>query len=166
MKKAYTRAGKAPKRIITDRLASYLDGIELVFGANTKHIRSKPFIDTDSTNLIERFHGTLKDRINVIRGFANMDTAQLLTDAWLVHYNFLKEHSALDDVPPAQAMGKSVPFKDWQDIVSTARTAPEFKLAHYKISSNTRSITRKPHRISRRRPRITPRMPSLSQVRN
>ncbi|GAG51510.1 unnamed protein product, partial [marine sediment metagenome] len=118
MKKAYTRAGKAPKRIITDRLASYLDGIELVFGANTKHSPSKPFtIAEDSTNKIERFHGTLKDRINVVRGFANMDTAQLLTDAWLVHYNFLKEHSALDDIPPAQAMGKPVPFKDWQDIV-------------------------------------------------
>ncbi len=45
----------------------------------------------DSTNVIERFHGTMKDRTNVIRGFKNMDTAQLLSDAWLVHYNFLKD---------------------------------------------------------------------------
>lgn len=116
MRKAYLRAGKAPERIITDKAQVYLDGIELVFGADTKHVRSKPFIDIDSTNIIERFHGTLKDRTDVVRGFKNMDTARLLTDAWLVHYNFFKEHEALGNVPPAQKMGE-VPFKDWEDIV-------------------------------------------------
>jgi transposase-like protein len=122
MREAYLRAGKAPKRIITDRLQAYLDGIELVFGANTKHIQSKPFIDTDSTNVIERFHGTLKDRTNVIRGFGNMNTAKLLTDAWLVHYNFFKEHESLGNIPPAQKMGIPVPFKDWEDVVREYKT--------------------------------------------
>ena len=165
MKEAQKAAGKTPKRIITDRLAAYIDGIELVFGADTKHVQGKPFVDKDSTNVIERFHGTMKDRTNVIRGFKNMDTAQLLSDGWLVHYNFLKEHEALGDIPPAQKMGK-VPFKNWVDIVSKARTAPEFKLEHYTVSSPTRrrhGITktvnlgdRKPPRITKRPPRISP----------
>lgn len=72
------------------------------FGADTKHVQSKPFIDKDSTNVIERFHGTMKDRTNVIRGFKNMENANLLTDAWLVHYNFFKEHETLGNIPPAQ----------------------------------------------------------------
>ena len=117
MKKAADRAGKAPKHIITDRLAAYLDGIELVFGADTKHIQSEPFVEADSTNIIERFHGTLKDRTNVVRGFKNMDTARVLTDAWLVHYNFFKEHETLGNVPPAQKMGIELPFKDWAEVV-------------------------------------------------
>ena len=117
MKQAADRAGKAPKRVITDRLAAYIDGIELVFGANTEHVRSKPFVDIDSTNRIERFHGTLKARTYVIRGFKNMETAKLLTDAWLVYYNMFKEHESLGNVPPAVKMGIELPFKDWAEVV-------------------------------------------------
>lgn len=121
MNEAKRRAGKAPKRIITDKLAAYIDGIELVFGADTKHVQGKPFTDINSTNVIERFHGTLKDRTKVIRGFKNMDTARLLTQAWLVHYNFFKEHTTLGDVPPAARMG-AMPIKDWAEVVSQTKT--------------------------------------------
>jgi putative transposase len=117
MNEARRRAGKSPKRIITDKLAAYVDGIELVFGADTKHIQSKPFTDVNSTNIIERFHGTLKDRTKVVRGFKNMDTARLLTQAWLVHYNFFKEHESLGNIPPAQKMGLITPFKNWAEVV-------------------------------------------------
>ena len=95
MNEARRKAGKSPKRIITDKLAAYIDGIELVFGSDTKHIQSKPFTDVNSTNIIERFHGTLKDRTKIIRGFKNIHTAELLTDAWLVHYNFGSVYSWL-----------------------------------------------------------------------
>ena len=116
MQKAALRAGKVPRRVITDKLAAYLDGIEMAFGADAKHIQSKPFTVDNSTNIIERFHGTLKDRTKVVRHFRNMETAKLLTDGWLVYYNFFKEHSALGNVPPAQKAGK-VPFKDWAGVL-------------------------------------------------
>lgn len=118
MRLAYERAGKAPKRIITDQLRAYLDGIELAFGADTKHIQSRPFIAENSTNIIERFHGTLKDRTNVIRGFKNMEKARLLTEAWLIHYNFFKEHEALGNVSPAVAMKVPLPFRNWAGIIA------------------------------------------------
>ncbi len=54
-----------------------------------------------------------------MRGFGNMDTARLLTEGWLVHYNFFKEHGALGDVPPAVKMG-ATPITDWMDVVSQA----------------------------------------------
>jgi len=126
MNEAKRRAGKSPKRILTDKLAAYIDGIDLVFGADTKHIRSKPFTDVNSTNVIERFHGTLKDRTKVVRGFKNMDTARLLTQAWLVHYNFFKEHTTLGDVPPAVKMG-ATPVKDWAEVVSGTKALPPIK---------------------------------------
>jgi len=121
MNEAKRKAGKSPKRIIIDKLAAYIDGIDLVFGADTKHVQSKPFTDVNSTNVIERFHGTLKDRTKVVRGFKNMDTARLLTQAWLVHYNFFKEHTTLGDVPPAVRMG-ATPIKDWAEVVGQTKT--------------------------------------------
>ena len=126
MNEARRKAGKSPKRIITDKLAAYIDGIDLVFGADTKHIQSKPFTDVNSTNVIERFHGTLKDRTKVVRGFKNMDTARLLTQAWLVHYKFFKEHTTLGDIPPAVKMG-ATPTKDWAEVVSGTKTLPPIK---------------------------------------
>jgi hypothetical protein len=54
----------------------------------------------------------MKERTYVIRGFRYMKPAKLLTDAWLIHYNSFKEHTALNNVPPARAMGKPVPFQD------------------------------------------------------
>jgi len=123
MNEARRTAGKSPKRIITDRLAAYIDGIEYVFGGSAKHVQSKPFTDIDSTNIIERFQGTLKDRTKIIRGFKNLKAAELLTDAWLVHYNFFKEHESLGNIPPAQKMGLITPFKNWAEVVSPAKVS-------------------------------------------
>ena len=78
MEKAAKCAGKAPKIVVTDKLAAYLDGIELAFGADTSHRQGGPFEIQSNTNLIERFHGTLKARTKVMRALKNRDTlAQL-----------------------------------------------------------------------------------------
>jgi len=152
MNEAKRKAGKSPKRIITDKLAAYIDGIELVFGADTKHVQSKPFTDVNSTNIIERFHGTLKDRTKVIRGFKNMDTARLLTQAWLVHYNFFKEHETLGNVPPAVKMG-ATPIKDWAEVVSQTKTISPMKIMETKpvVVIKTIPILKKKH--PKRRPK-------------
>jgi len=155
MKEALRKAGKTPKRIITDKLAAYIDGIELVFGADTEHIQSKPFTDVNSTNIIERFQGTLKDRTKIVRGFKNMDTARLLTEAWLVHYNFFKEHETLGNIPPAVKMGVT-PIKDWAEVISQTKIILPTKP---KPISSTKKMTivkgkhpkRKPKSLKQRR---------------
>jgi putative transposase len=96
MELASKRAGKTPKVVMTDKLHAYLDGIELTFGADTKHIRTKPFTVEQNTNLIERFHGTLKQRTKVMRGLKDIKTAKLITEGWLLHYNYLRPHEALN----------------------------------------------------------------------
>jgi len=123
MNKARRRAGKSPKRILTDKMGAYINAIDLVFGGAAKHIQSTPFTDVNSTNIIERFQGTLKDRTKIIRGFKNLKAAELLTDAWLVHYNFFKEHESLGNIPPAQKMGLITPFKNWAEVVSPVKVA-------------------------------------------
>jgi len=113
IQKAVQCAGKYPRVIITDKLHAYIDAVS----DNTQHIRSKPFTTINSTNKIERFHGTFKDRTKVVRAYKNLKAANLITQGWLIHYNFFKEHAALGNIPPAQKMGITIPFKDWNDIV-------------------------------------------------
>jgi len=113
IQKAVQHAGKYPRVIITDKLHAYIDAVS----SDIQHIRSKPFTTINSTNKIERFHSTFKDRTKVVRAYKNLKAANLITQGWLIHYNFFKEHAALGNIPPAQKMGITIPFKDWNDIV-------------------------------------------------
>jgi putative transposase len=117
MELAAKRAGKAPKVVITDKLASYLDGIELTFGADTEHIQSLPFSKEDDTNVIERFQGTIKDRTKVLRGFKTVPTARLILDGFLIHYNFFRPHESLKNKTPAEVAKADFPYKSWKDVV-------------------------------------------------
>jgi len=119
MRKAYLKANKAPKRILTDGWKVYPDAIDLVFGSDTKHISSKPFVEVDSTNIIERFQGSLKDRTKVMRGFKKPESARLILDGWLIFYNFFRPHESLDDKTPAQVAGIKFPYENWLDIVKS-----------------------------------------------
>ena len=122
MESALERAGKIPRVICTDRLKSYLDGIELTFGADTKHRQGGPFDVEANTNLIERFHGTLKARTKIMRGLKDIRSAKILTDGWLLHSNYLRPHESLDGKTPARAAGIKVPYRNWRDVVAGKRT--------------------------------------------
>jgi transposase InsO family protein len=117
MNEAKRRAGKSPKRILTDKAGAYVNGIELVFGADTKHVQSSPFVDTDSTNIIERFQGTLKDRTKVMRALKQPKT--LIVDGFLVFYNYFRPHESLGDKTPAEAAKIKFLFKNWLDVVKS-----------------------------------------------
>lgn len=121
MEAASRRAGKMPRVVITDKNNSYLDGIELAFGAATEHVQSRGFTLQPNTNLIERFHGTLKERTKVIRGFKTWDSAILLVDGFLVHYNFFRPHTSLGYLTPAAVAYIQSPFKTWIDFVRSDR---------------------------------------------
>lgn len=126
MMRATARAGNAtPDIILTDKLAAYLEGIERTFGADTKHIPIKGITAMLNTNLIERFHGTLKDRTKVMRGFKKAETARIILDGWLVHYNFFRPHESLRDRTPAEYAGIKSPYNDWTDIVGAGRIKVE-----------------------------------------
>ena len=117
MQKALDRAGKVPRIVYTDKLRAYLDGIELVFGADTKHKQGSPFDIGNSNNLIERFHGTLKARTKVMRGMRNKETARLIMDGWLINYNFFRPHEAIGNRTPAEVAKADYPYKNWKDVV-------------------------------------------------
>jgi putative transposase len=114
---AQERAGKSPKIVVTDKLAAYIMAIEDTFGADSKHRRGGPFDLVNSTSLIERFHRTLEQRTRVFQKYKDIDDIRLLTDGWLINYNFFKQNEGCGNIPPAQVMSKVVPFKDWNGVV-------------------------------------------------
>ncbi|MFC1949376.1 transposase [Chloroflexota bacterium] len=107
--RAVKTAGKEPDKVITDKLASYLD---VRYGKDTEHIRSRPFAVEDNTQLIERFHETLKQRTKVMRGLKNIESANDFISGWLVHYNYIRPHTSLNDRTPAEVAGINYPYKN------------------------------------------------------
>jgi transposase-like protein len=157
MEKAARCAGKVPKVVVSDSLKAYLDGVELAFGSDTTHKQGKPFQVENNTNLIERFHGTLKSRTKVMRALKNKDTLEKFSNGWLVHYNYLREHMSLEK-PPAREAKVDYPFDNWVDIIRIAHPQVKVLVTPAKVS-----ILKTPRasRITQPTPRITPKMGRL-----
>ena len=117
MEIASERAGRVPKRVITDKLRAYIDGIELVFGSETRHIQSSPFAEIDSTNIIERFQGTIKERTKVLWGFKTVPSARIIINGFVCHYNFFRPHISLNNRTPAEVAKIDTSIKTWTDLV-------------------------------------------------
>ena len=116
MEQAKRVAGKAPKKIITDKLRAYWDGIELVFGADTEHVMSSPFTRGEGTAIIERWHSVLKERTKVMKAFRTIDTLIQFTGGFLVYYNYLRPHESLGGKTPAEVAKVDYEVKTWADV--------------------------------------------------
>lgn len=115
---ASKKAGKKPTVVVTDSLPSYPQAIGDVFGCDTRHIQYKGITEEPNNNILERFHGTLKARTKIMRGLKSMESAKLFTDGWLVWYNYLRPHEALDNHTPAERAGVKFPHSNWQEVIS------------------------------------------------
>jgi putative transposase len=148
MARAARKAGKPPKVVITDKLAAYIEGVGWNFGGETKHTAAKKLTSSPGTQLIERFHSTLKTRTRVMRGLKSIDSARNILQGWLVYYNYLRPHEAIGNKTPAQKADVKYKFKNWKHIVNTP--------------DKTDITTRRMPKISQPIPRITPPMPRIS----
>jgi putative transposase len=129
MMKAMERANKAPKVIMTDKLAAYLDGIELTFGGEAKHKQGSPFDIEINTNIIERFQGTFKDRTKVLRGLKTPETAKRFIEGFLIHYNYFRPHISLKGKTPARKAGIILSANDWLDVVREPKSTATIEIA-------------------------------------
>jgi len=150
MELAAKKAGKTPRIVVTDKLRAYIEGIEQAYGADTRHRQGSPFEIENNTNLIERFHGSLKSRTKVMRGLRNPESTKFFTNGWLAYYNFLRPHMSLDDKTPAQVAGIKCPFSNWGDLIGIRKRAEvcrEITKEHETAPILTRSVR---YRVSNR----------------
>lgn len=153
MDRAVKTAGKHPKIVLTDKLASYLD---VRYGNDTEHWQGSPFkvlATGESTSLIERWHSTLKTRTKVMRGLKNIESAHDFVSGFLAYYNYLRPHESLDNRTPAEKAGITYPYQNWTDIISKHKPSVKVTIEH-----QPRGRTKLPP-IQIGRPRIHTRTP-------
>jgi transposase-like protein len=146
LERATDRTGTIPDEILTDGWVGYPDAIERAYGADSQHIQSKPFAEADmSTNLIERFNGTLKDRLKPMRGMDRNSNFQLILEGFVLFYNYLRPHMGLGGKTPAEKAGAGYPYKSWGDVVDSQipklKVTKEARVA-YRVRRKVKSIKR------------------------
>jgi len=122
LEKASNRAGKNPKILLTDGWRAYEEASEQLYGSDCKHIKTTPFEKKElSTNIVERWHGTLKDRLKPMRGMDKSETYQLILEGFILYYNFFRPHESLNGRTPAEKAKLKYPYKNWKDVIETLR---------------------------------------------
>ena len=95
-----------PMAIVTDGLRSYQHAITKEFftmkGPRTQHVRVPNIRNRSNNNMVERLHGTIRERNKTMRGLDNEDSAQTIVDGMRIYYNFIRPHMALNGKTPAE----------------------------------------------------------------
>ena len=106
-----------PNTVYTDALEAYREGISQTLGYKVDHVAkcgiTKPHANN---NRVERLNGTLRERVNVQRGWKNPKSA--IAEGQRIYYNFIKPHQSLDGKTPADKVGINIDGKDkWKDLL-------------------------------------------------
>jgi transposase-like protein len=126
-------AKKKPHVTYCDGLPAYQDGFNKVFWTMRRNtrlelVRKVGLQAINSNNLVERLHGSLKDRTRVTRGLKETTTVDTLSEGWVVHYNYVRKHQTLGKTP-AQVSGIDMKA-DWHILVKEAtRSMTETEIA-------------------------------------
>ncbi|GIU71305.1 MAG: hypothetical protein KatS3mg003_0784 [Candidatus Nitrosocaldaceae archaeon] len=111
-----------PIAFFTDGSFAYDEAFSKVFYSRYKAnrvewVRRVGIRARETNNIIERLHGTLKDRLKPMRGLKNDNTAQTLLDGYIIHYNFCRKHQAIKKTPAQEA---GIEIKGWRELIKEA----------------------------------------------
>jgi len=93
-----------PSAIVSDRYSAYKAPIKSLFDG-VKHIRVESFKDDIPNNLIECFNKQFKAWYKMKQGFSSFHSANNLISMFVFFFNFVRPHSALNGLTPAQVAG-------------------------------------------------------------
>jgi len=112
-----------PRAVFVDGCNAYQRAFNKVFYSRYKADRvelvQRVGIRTRETNnIVERLHGTLKDRTKPMRGLKGFESTNALLEGYTVHYNFVREHQSIRKTP-AQAARTHAP-DNWKGLIEEA----------------------------------------------
>jgi transposase-like protein len=73
----------------------------------------------ETNNIVERMHGTVKDRTRVMRGFKAFESTKSILEGFTIHYNYVRPHQSLNGKTPAQAARTQAP-STWKGLIDEA----------------------------------------------
>lgn len=107
-KKSKEVAGKRPRAMVTDGLPAYKQAFNKEFydhHQSCDHIADVA-LQESLNNVLERMHGSIREREKVIRGLKVDDTPIIPMNQ--IYYNFIRPHQALGGKTPAEMAGVGV----------------------------------------------------------
>ena len=107
-----------PKYIVSDRYSAYKVPVKSIF--DSKHIRVESFNDDVSNNLIEAFNKQFKAWYKTKQGFNSFYSANNLISMFVFFFNFIRPHSALNNLTPAQVAGANYSIKSQNSLLLVA----------------------------------------------
>ena len=116
-----------PSEIVTDGLGSYNEAIETEFAnkndkssnIGTLHIVG-PLVGKVNNNKIERFNGSIKERIKVMGKLNSAKGAETFAKGYQIHYNWIRGHKALNGRAPAEMPHTSPEKMNWKRLIEKA----------------------------------------------
>jgi transposase-like protein len=120
-----------PMAVVTDGLRAYQDAITKEFytqkAPKTQHVRIPNIRDRSNNNMVERLHGTIRQRNKVMRGLDDEATAQTMMDGLRIYYNFIRPHTALNGKTPAQKANIESDEAKWMSLIKKASEHQRFE---------------------------------------
>lgn len=107
-----------PQAIVTDRYSAYKAPVK-AFG-DVQHIRVQSFGGDITNNLIECFNKQFKAWYKTKQGFSSFASANNLISMFVFFHNFVRPHSALNDLTPAQCAGLRLSKKRKRELLLVA----------------------------------------------
>ncbi|MGQ9759143.1 MAG: IS6 family transposase [Candidatus Methanomethylicaceae archaeon] len=117
-----------PDALATDGLRAYEDAFKKEFFTSkkprTEHMRLARLGDKVNQNVIERLHGTVRERDKVMRGLKGEETGKIIVDGLKNYYNFLRPHMGLNGETPAKMANIDLELgrNRWQSIIKQSTT--------------------------------------------
>ena len=108
----------SPGAIVSDRYFAYQMPVKALRGV--QHIRVESFHDDITNNLIECFNKQFKAWYKTKQGFSSFASANNLISMFIFFYNFVRPHSALNDLTPAQCAGLHLSKKRKRELLLVA----------------------------------------------
>jgi putative transposase len=123
-KKGYEQSKVRPKAVYVDGSHVYRPAFNKVFWTMRKDTRPQLIqrvgIRTRETNnMVERLHGTLKDRTKPMRGLKSYESTRAILNGFTIHYNYVRPHQSLNGKTPAQASGIKA-SGNWKALIEQA----------------------------------------------
>jgi putative transposase len=131
IRKAKAVTPDRPMEVFSDGMRSYPRAIgkELSYRCDDKvvnpHHRVPSIRAPESNNLLERLHGTEKERIKVMRGFDNERGTAALTEGIRTHYNLIRDHMTLGATPAVAAGFAPLSGFRWHELLKRAAPQPK-----------------------------------------
>jgi len=115
--------GQKPDKIVTDGLHAYGDAFNKEFFTlrkpRTEHISHIRLAGDMNNNIVERLHGTKRDREKVMRGLKTETTP--IIPMQNIYFNHVRPHQALEGRTPAEKAGLGIEDQNkWLGLIQKA----------------------------------------------